>query len=372
MHLDLSRCFSLTTFTSNSHLSSLHYLDLGGCLKLSEFSVTLENIVELKLRGCPINALPSSFGCQSKLETLVLRATQIESMPSSIKDLTRLRKLDIQHSEKLVALPELPSSVETLLVRDCYSLKTVLFPSTVAEQLKENKKRVEFWNCRNLDERSLINIGLNMQINLMKYAHQRLSTLEHDDYVDYKDYYYSHEGVYMYPGSSVPDWLEYKTTENNMIIDLSQPHLSHLLGFVFCFVIDDTDIIAFDLEIKLKIATIEGDDEKEGVGIYLSMSLDVHSDHVCMIYNQRCSQYLTRIAKNQTSFKIKVTVWSTGWIEEPIREVKLKRFGMSPINQSTYQNLIQQMEYECAEGEGKNNTVYEGKQTKCVEEANKV
>ena len=30
------------------------------------------------------------------------------------------------------------------------------------------------------------------------------------------------------------------------------------------------------------------------------------------------------------------------------------------------------MEYECAEGEGKNNTVYEGKQTKCVEEANKV
>jgi len=27
---------------------------------------------------------------------------------------------------------------------------------------------------------------------------------------------------------------------------------------------------------------------------------------------------------------------------------------MSLINQSTYQSLIQQMEYECAEGEGKN------------------
>ena len=356
MRLDLSACSSLTTFASNSNnLTSLQYLNLQSCEKLSKFSVTLENIVELNLTGCrSINALPSSFGCQSKLETRKLRATQIKSMPSSIKDLTRLRKLDIKYCKKLVALPELPSSVETLLVYDCYSLKTVLFPSTVAEQLKENKKEVEFWNCRNLDKSSLINIGLNVQINLMKFANAG-----------------SDQAVYVYPGSSVPDWLVYRTTKNDMIVDLSQPHLSPFLGFVLCFVFAEGMGIAFYLKIKLKIATIEGDDEKEGVDINLRMPMVIDSDHVCMIYNQPCSEYLTRIAKIQTSFKIKVTAWTVSmsrfneeerkveWIEFGIspkeREVELNEFGISPINQSTYQNLIQQMEYECAEPEGERN-----------------
>ncbi|PNY14448.1 NBS-containing resistance-like protein, partial [Trifolium pratense] len=227
VQLDLSLCFSLATFTSNSHFSSLHYLNLGFCTKLSRFSANLENIIELDLTAIPINALPASIGFQSKLETLVLKLTEIESIPSSIKNLTRLRKLDIQRCKKLLALPELPSSLETLLV-ECISLKTVMFPSTAAEQFKENKKRVEFWNCLNLDERSLINIGFNMQINLMKFAYQHLLTLEHDSvesYVDYKDNYASYQAVYVYPGSSVPEWFEYKTTKNEMIVDLSS-HLS--------------------------------------------------------------------------------------------------------------------------------------------------
>jgi len=130
---------------------------------------SLNELVQLDLLGCAsINALPSSFfECQSKLEVLVLRAMQIDSIPSSIKNLTRLRRLDIQFCRKLLALPELPSSVETLLVGNCMSLKTVLFPSTVAEQFKEYKKRIEFWNCRNMDKSSLINIGLNVRINLL-------------------------------------------------------------------------------------------------------------------------------------------------------------------------------------------------------------
>ncbi|KAK2432618.1 disease resistance protein RPV1 [Trifolium repens] len=238
VQLDLSLCFSLATFTSSSHLSSLHYLNLGFCTNLSKFSATFKNIIELDLTAIPINALPPSIGFQSKLETLVLKLSEIESIPSSIKNLTRLKKLDIQRCKKLLALPELPSSLETLLV-ECKSLKTVLFPSTAAEQFKENKKRVEFWNCLNLDERSLINIGFNMQINLMKFAYQHLSTLEHDyveSYVDYKDNFSSYQAVYVYPGSSVPEWFEYKTTENEMIVDLSS-HLSPLLGFVFCFIL---------------------------------------------------------------------------------------------------------------------------------------
>jgi len=323
--------------------------------------VTLENIVELDLSFCPINTLPSSFGCQSKLEVLDLRGSEIESIPSSIINLTRLRKLNIRFCSKLLVLPVLPSSLETLLVGVCRLLKTVLFPSTVAEQFKENKKKVEFWNCLNLDESSLINIGLNLQINLMKLACQHLSTLEHDDYVesyvDYEDNLDSYQAMYAYPGSNVPNWLVYKTTEDDMILDFSQPHLSPLLGFVFCFVIAKHFKLRY--QIKLKITTIEGDDEKDGVDIYLRRQWDIESDHVCMIYNQPCSQYLTRLAKNQTSFKIKVTAIPSH--EEQKREVKLKGFGMSPINHSTYPNLVQQKEKE-EEGETKQSVLR--KQTK--------
>jgi hypothetical protein len=119
---------------------------------------------------CSIKALPSSFGCQSKLEVLVLLGTKIESIPSSIINLKRLRVLDIQFCSKLQAVPVLPSSLGTLIV-ECKSLKSVVFPSTVTEQFKENKKRIEFWNCLNLDERSVI-------------THKYLLALEHD-YIEY-------------------------------------------------------------------------------------------------------------------------------------------------------------------------------------------
>jgi len=306
--------------------------------------VTLEDIVELNLSFCPINALPSSFGCQSKLETLDLRFSEIESIPSNIKNLTRLRKLDIRDCSELLALPELPSSIEILLV-ECESLKTVLFPSTVAEQLKENKKRVEFWNCLNLDELSLINIGLNVQINLIKFAYQHLSTLEHDDYVDYKDNFDSYQAMYVYPGISVPEWLECKTTEDDMIIDLSPPHLSPLLGFVLCFVCAKGFKSYYRIDLNITTIDVESDSEKDGVDIYMHGPMYlIKSDQVCMIYDQRCSQYLTRIAKNQTSFKIKVTAKTRTHIQEEKQEVELKGFGISPINHSTYHNLVQPME----------------------------
>ncbi|XP_045829029.1 putative disease resistance protein At4g11170 isoform X2 [Trifolium pratense] len=259
VQLDLSFCRSLATFTSNSHLSSINYLNLGFCRNLCKFSVTLENIIELDLTAIPINALPASFGFHSKLETLVLKLSQIESIPSSIKNLTKLRKLDIIDCNKLLALPELPSSVETVLV-ECRLIKTVLFPSKAVEQFKENKKRIEFWNCLNLDERSLINIGLNLQINLMKFTYQHLSTLEHDyveSYVDYKDNFVSYQAVYVYPGSSVPEWLEYKTTNDDMNVDLSPPHLSPLLGFVFCFIL--AGVVTSDNPIDFKITTIDAE-----------------------------------------------------------------------------------------------------------------
>ncbi|XP_039689767.1 putative disease resistance protein At4g11170 [Medicago truncatula] len=327
----------LPDFSKATNLKAFHIKICKELISVHPSIFSLNRLEQLGLSWCPINALPSSFGCQSNLETLNLSYTKIESIPSSIKDLTRLRKLDIQGCKKLLSLPELPSSVETLLVSSCRSLKTVLFPSTVAEQFKENKKSVEFWHCKNLDESSLINVGLNVQINLMKYAN-----------------FGSDEAMYVYPGSNVPEWFEYKTTKDDKIVDLSPPHLSPLLGFVFCFVfkIIKRSPIHYFTQMEFNISTIdvEGDGEKDGVDIYMRGPSLLKSDHVSMVYDQQCSQFLTKKAKNQARFKIKVTVRAIGFSCD-LNHVELKGFGMSPINQSTYHNFIQQMEYECAEGE---------------------
>ncbi|CAJ2656076.1 unnamed protein product [Trifolium pratense] len=334
VRLNLEFCSSLTKFESDTRLSSLRCLNLGYCKKLRTFSVTTNSLIELDLTGIRINALPSSFGCLSKLEMLALGESKIESIPSSIKNLTRLRKLDLRLCSEVLALPALPSSLETLIAEG-ESLKTVLFPSTASEQFKENKKGVEFWNCSNLDKRSLINIGLNVQINIVKFAYQHLSTLEHDDYVEsYDDYKYEspYQAVYVYPGSSVPKWLSYKTTKDEMIVDISPPHFSPLLGFVFCFILAEDSQYCDLMEFNITVFDGEGDGEKDDIDIYMYRTCCYTAlDHVCMIYDQPCSQYLTSIAKNQTKFKIKVTARtvSNKYREGP--EVKLKGFGISPL-----------------------------------------
>lgn len=99
--------------------------------------------------------------------------------------------------KSLQTLPKLP-----------HFLKTVLFPSAAVEQLAENRKKVLFLNCLKLDQQSLESIALNAQINVMKFANQHLSTANHDDIENYKDYdqkLHSYQVLYVYPGSSVPE-----------------------------------------------------------------------------------------------------------------------------------------------------------------------
>ncbi|PNY10277.1 TIR-NBS-LRR resistance protein [Trifolium pratense] len=304
--LDLFLCGRLTEFTSNAPLSSLRYLNLGLCHSLRKLSVKAENITELNLAALRIDACPSTFGCQTKLEILNLEFSEIEDIHSRINNLTRIRHLNLRYCMNLRTLPELPSSVEIQLAEGCSLLETILFPLTAAEQLKENKKSVEFWNCMNLSEVSLRYIRLNAQINLMRSVHQHAP--EHD-IDDYKHNFASYQALYVYPGSSVPEWIEFKTTKNHMIINLSTARVDDpLLGIIFCFILG-SGYNKCD-QIELGITTVN-DIEKEGVRIYMTRPyFAAYMDHVCMIYDQPSSRYLTSLAKTQTRFKINVTARS--------------------------------------------------------------
>ncbi|XP_027336238.1 disease resistance-like protein DSC1 [Abrus precatorius] len=340
--LDLWYCISLTRLSCDSHSSSLRYLNLKECKNLREFSVTSENMIELDLSCTQVNALPTTFGCQRKLEHLNLALSYIESLPSSIKDLTRLQYLNISYCEKLQILPELPPSLETLLVNDCTSLKTVLFPSTVAKQFSENRKKVEFWNCLDLDEHSLMAIGLNAQINMMKFAYQHLSASKQDYNENFGD-----QAMYLYPGSNIPEWMMYKTTGDYIIIDHSSAPSCPISGFIFCFILgrDGRKFWCHKLQFNIIISDDEGN--RDVIKINSSMTFfQIVADHVCLIYDQRCSCSLNSITKNLPKFKIKATAWFTSIFEgfgSPNRVV-LKGFGVSHVNTSDYHKTVQQMD----------------------------
>ncbi|KAK7349754.1 hypothetical protein VNO77_07390 [Canavalia gladiata] len=338
--LDLRAC-SLTKLTSDNHLSSLSYLNLGSCTKLKEFSMISENMIQLDLSSTSVNALPSSFECQSKLEMLWLRYSGIESLPSSFKNLVSLRYLSVYSAKELHTITELPPSLETLEATDCMSLKIVFFPS-IDEQLKENRKEVYFWNCLDLDEQSVKAIELNAHINVMKSAYQHLSAPD-DNYHDYNLSHGLYQVKYVYPGSIVPEWLQYKTTKDDMIIDLSSTSHSSSLGFVFCFVVSYPKfktIIGHRFTFYITISDYDDESKKDSIDIYMSDSyIWLLSDHVCVIYDQRCSRYLSNRAKNQTRFKINVEAKAVAVARQ--RGVGLKGFGVSPIYKAGYHNFME-------------------------------
>ncbi|CAJ1975872.1 unnamed protein product [Sphenostylis stenocarpa] len=279
------------------------------------------------------------------LKTLCLSCcTSLETLP---KLPLSLEKLDVSHCSSLETLPKLPPSLETLYATDCISLKTVLFPSLADEQLKENKKLVLFSDSVMLDERA---IGFNAKINMMKFANQHLSISKHisvKNYGDYDAYTRSDRCVYMYPGSSVPEWLEYSTEKDCITIDLSSAPPSPKLGFIFSFILDMSSITT---DLQCRITTFDGEDGGKSDSFRMPIdygNLYVGSNHVCiLIYDEKCSEFLNTRANNQTMFKIRVTMVHPS--KNPhttiLIQQMLKGFGVSPISTSTYEAFIGQIE----------------------------
>ncbi|RHN39422.1 putative TIR domain, winged helix-turn-helix DNA-binding domain-containing protein [Medicago truncatula] len=349
--LDLSGCISLTSLQSNTHLSSLSYLSLYNCTALKEFSVTSKHMSVLNLDGTSIKELPSSIGLQSKLTFLNLGRTHIESLPKSIKNLTRLRQLGFFYCRELKTLPELPQSLEMLAVVGCVSLQNVEFRSTASEQLKEKRKKVAFWNCLKLNEPSLKAIELNAQINMISFSYRHISELDHDNRDQDHDQNLNHS-MYLYPGSKIPEWLEYSTTTHDYItIDLfSAPYFSKL-GFILAFIIPTTTSEGSTLKFEIN----DGEDDGEGIKVYLRRPRHgIESDHVYLMYDPKCSRYLASRVNNRSKIKIQVRASSGILTPDPKRNitllspyvpVQLRGFGVSLVTPSRYDKFKQQLAF---------------------------
>ncbi|XP_029129182.1 protein SUPPRESSOR OF npr1-1, CONSTITUTIVE 1-like [Cajanus cajan] len=350
--INAKSCISLQTLWElPMFLKTLNVQECKSLQTLPELPLFLET---LNVMYC--NSLQTLPELPPFLKTL--NAKLCESLQTLPKLPHFLETLDIEFCTSLQTLPEFPPFLKIVYARDCGSLKTVLCsPSTTVQELKETWKHVILWNCLNVGEYSLVAIGLNAQINMMKFANQHLSSANLIDVKNYDDYcnHRSYQAVYAYPGSSVPEWLEYKTTKDYIIVDLSSiAPSSSSLGFIFCFVLgkyyDETFIDRLDVNIT--ISDGEGEGEKDSVRMYIDYwGMGIELDHVCIMYDQRCSGFLNTRAKNQTRFKIEVTLWAKflypETYDDALPQQVLKGFGVSPISTSTYNSFIQQMELNC-------------------------
>jgi hypothetical protein len=206
-------------------------------------------------------------------------------------------------------------------------LKTVSFPSTAVQILTESKTRVFLWNCLKLDEPSLNAIGLNARINMMNFAFGN---------------HYDSQATYVYPGSNVPAWLEYKTTSDYMTIDLSQYSFDHL-GFIFCFIVPEVE--SHGSILRFNIAIIGCEDEY--IQVYLDRtSHGIQSDHVYLMCNRVLSRYIISRLKNQPKLEMRVTAETGTLTSEYVPLMLLKGFGISPVNTSQYNHFSEQMELD--------------------------
>ncbi|RVW19363.1 TMV resistance protein N [Vitis vinifera] len=183
--LDLSDC----NISDGANLGSLGFLSSLEDLNLSGNNfVTLPNmsglshLVFLGLENCKrLQALPQF---PSSLEDLILRGNNFVTLPN-MSGLSHLKTLVLGNCKRLEALPQLPSSIRSLNATDCTSLGTT-----------ESLKLLRPWELESLDS----------------------------------------DVAFVIPGSRIPDWIRYQSSENVIEADLPLNWSTNCLGFALALV----------------------------------------------------------------------------------------------------------------------------------------
>ncbi|KAD4585127.1 hypothetical protein E3N88_22728 [Mikania micrantha] len=151
-YVSVWRCKKLRMFPTITHMKNLKDLSISFCPEILEFPkihANMESLVELTIEYTGIEVLPSSIGehCTNLISLNLRRWTRIIEIPSSIIELSNLQELDLSLNdfsrlgfslsqltqlkvlnmsscEKLLELPEFPSSLTTLIADYCKSLTT--------------------------------------------------------------------------------------------------------------------------------------------------------------------------------------------------------------------------------------------------------
>ncbi|KAK4269654.1 hypothetical protein QN277_022783 [Acacia crassicarpa] len=139
----------------------------------------------LSLEGCSdLSEIPDNIKTLTRLEYLSLNDSAVETLPICVSHLSSLTKISLRRCKRLKSILGLPPFLGELDASECTLLETVSSDSLVRFPCVFN-----LCNCEKLDQRSL---RCNQELLSSMNSH---------------DFFY---GLICYPGSRVPEWMEYK------------------------------------------------------------------------------------------------------------------------------------------------------------------
>ncbi|KAL6269899.1 hypothetical protein ACE6H2_026810 [Prunus campanulata] len=136
-------CKNLVSLPTNIwKLKSLESLDLSHCYDFQNFpgiSEVMEHLEFLNLHSTMVKELPPLIGNLVALRELDLSWTEIKTIPASIKQAAQLSRLCLNYCQSFESLPELPLSLKSLDLSECFKFQN--FP-----EFSEAMEHLEFLN----------------------------------------------------------------------------------------------------------------------------------------------------------------------------------------------------------------------------------
>ena len=116
---------SLSGLCSLRILSLLEINLMQGAIPSDICRLNSLNVLILSYCNLIEGGIPSEIYCLSSLQALHLTGNHFSTIPAGINKLSELRVLHLSHCQKLLKIPELPSSLKFLDIHGCRSLETL-------------------------------------------------------------------------------------------------------------------------------------------------------------------------------------------------------------------------------------------------------
>ncbi|TXG67523.1 hypothetical protein EZV62_008798 [Acer yangbiense] len=371
--LTLRNCKNLEIFPSGiCDLTSLEDLGLYNCSKLDKLPDNLGNLKslkELRVRGSAVGQLPSSIKYLENLEILDcskcwgltklpplsdLRRNMFESLPKSIKHLSKLKTLLLRDCNMLRSLTELPVALQTLDAINCKQLCQALPDASEFKRCITSKYHISrpwcarhrkqlcpphyeyvnfsFTNCFNLDQKAVSNV-----------FEESLKGSEEPP---------TQFSIYL-PGNKIPEWFTYQSPGSSINMQVLRQDLVNrkFTGFAICAVLGIEEYHSIHVFPGVRVCF-----HFETCDDYISFSpsydladdpVFIHSNHILLGYSSfskflSSSQNLDMLIANDSNyvdipfeFKSSTTGTETAlvaWVAPGGSELPL---GQSPSLQST-------------------------------------
>ncbi|KAG2330524.1 hypothetical protein Bca4012_019892 [Brassica carinata] len=131
--LNLKDCSNLESVPSTVELESLEVLNLSGCSKLENFPEISPNVKELYLGGTVIQEIPSSIKNLVLLEKLDLEnSSNLVNLPTSIGKLKHLETLNLSGCSNLERFPDLSKKMKCLKSLDLSRTAIKELPASIS------------------------------------------------------------------------------------------------------------------------------------------------------------------------------------------------------------------------------------------------